>query len=181
MPKPQGFWNIETLSESASKYSTKKEWRESEGGAYATWRKLGAPVSVVEHMSGKKPNNYWTEQRIISSAKKYTNKSDWLKNERGAYKAWCRLGHPHKFVSHMSRLLNIGAYRRDQIGYIYVLLDDKGNTKVGISNVPWNRVEQLKLDTPNIFSLVGLFSHEDGNLAPRLEKKFIPNLIGLLI
>ncbi|ROO76023.1 hypothetical protein EDB69_0689 [Vibrio crassostreae] len=171
MPKPQGFWNIETLSESASKYSTKKEWRESEGGAYATWHKLGAPVSVVEHMSGKKTNNYWTEQRIISSAKKHTNKSDWLKNERGAYKAWCRLGHPHKFVSHMYRLPNIGAYRRDQIGYIYVLLDDKGNTKVGISNVPWNRVEQLKLDTPNIFSLVGLFSHADGNLAPRLEKK----------
>jgi hypothetical protein len=48
--KPANFWNIKRLKETASSFSSKKEFREGEPGAYQKAHKLGILNKICSHM-----------------------------------------------------------------------------------------------------------------------------------
>ena len=80
--RPNGYWNITTLTESAKRFNTVTEWSKADMGAYIASRKLGLFKEVTTHMlshaeSISKGRTIWTKEACLESAKKYKTRIDW--------------------------------------------------------------------------------------------------------
>ncbi|MGL5963015.1 MAG: GIY-YIG nuclease family protein [Fusobacteriaceae bacterium] len=63
-----------------------------------------------------------------------------------------------------------GGYRKDKKGYLYFMLSsNKRFCKIGISNVPDQRMEQLTKATPFDFKKIAQFEHDNGKIAQMME------------
>jgi predicted GIY-YIG superfamily endonuclease len=84
--KPSGYWTIDKLREEALKYNTKKDFERGVKSAYQIAYKNGWLDDVCSHMvSSRKPNGYWTIDRIKEEALKYKSRNDFKKGSPSAY------------------------------------------------------------------------------------------------
>ena len=77
----------ESIALEAQKYKTRAEFKKGSPKVYdaaVTQRILNR---VCSHMRSINPKNYWTKDRCIEAASKYSNQDDFIKSERSAYSA----------------------------------------------------------------------------------------------
>lgn len=75
-------WTYEEVKKEAQKYKTIAEWVRSGKGSYSAASKAGWLAELTLHMTRAiKPNGYWTKERVIEDAKKYSARSEWRKKK----------------------------------------------------------------------------------------------------
>lgn len=101
---PPGWWSLERVSEEAKKYGTRTDFAKGSPSAYqAAHRKQWLDV-VCAHMELKqRPNGYWTRERVIEEAKKYSSRSDFQKCSGGAYAIAASHGLLDEACAHMQK------------------------------------------------------------------------------
>jgi hypothetical protein len=99
-----GFWTCERITVVAKKYRSRSEFKANESGAYRAAWQSGMMDQVCAHMrENKKPNGYWTLQRLSREARKYRFRSDFEKGSPAAYNAALRQKVVSEACSHMER------------------------------------------------------------------------------
>tara|TARA_Y100000389_G_scaffold204814_1_gene259858 strand:+ start:1340 stop:2386 length:1047 start_codon:yes stop_codon:yes gene_type:complete len=102
---PRGYWTRERCLEDAKKYKSKKEWRVCKGAAYDVAKKKGWFKECCEHMMQlKTPSGYWTKEKCIEEAKKYTTRGEWHKALNGSATSARLNGWFEECVSHMIKV-----------------------------------------------------------------------------
>jgi hypothetical protein len=94
--KPQGYWTKDRVLESAKKFKTQAEWNKAEASAVGVASKKGWIKEATAHMSPSRPNRmangYWTKERVMKDAQKYTSKTEWQKKSSAAVNKAYRMG-----------------------------------------------------------------------------------------
>jgi hypothetical protein len=89
LQKPNGFWQIkENCIEDAQKYKSPSKWKEHSGRAYQMARENGWLKECSAHMNKKqqKAKGFWQiKENCIEDARKYQNRSEWMRKSSGAY------------------------------------------------------------------------------------------------
>ncbi len=79
------IWTLQSLTTEASKYSTKEEFRRSNGSAYGAC--LGRFPGLIDQFFDNHLRYWKDEEKILEEARKYTKRSDFKRESSGAYKA----------------------------------------------------------------------------------------------
>jgi len=94
--KAQGYWTKEKVIENAKSYATLAEWRKAEPSAVSVASKKGWTTEATSHMLSSRPNQrangYWTKERVLEDASKFTSKTEWRKASSGAVNKANRMG-----------------------------------------------------------------------------------------
>jgi hypothetical protein len=87
-------WNKEKCKKVAQICNSRSEFSKKFESAYSSARKNKWLDEICSHMKPvtKKPANYWTKELCFDAAKKYKNKSEFNKKNRGAFKSVLRNG-----------------------------------------------------------------------------------------
>lgn len=94
-------WTIQELIQDALKYKTRSQWKYASSGAYKSARDQNILDVVCSHMvEGKRPNRYWSKERVYESAKKFLTVSEWSKSAISAYNAAKKNGWLEECTSH---------------------------------------------------------------------------------
>lgn len=101
-------WTDEALLAEAKKYKDKKEWRESSPSSMSIANARGKEflAKCTAHMPKRTTTtSKWTDEVLMASARKYSNKTEWRKAERGAHAAAQKRGPEFfaKCVAHMGQ------------------------------------------------------------------------------
>lgn len=84
--KETGYWSKSKLTETAKKYTTRKDFYESEYSAYSAARSKNLLDEICSHMEYQVlPRNYWTKDRVFEEAKKYQTRGAFEAGSGGAY------------------------------------------------------------------------------------------------
>lgn len=103
--KPRGYWTLETLRAEAIKYSKKSEFQKLNGSAYNAAVRLKVMDSICAHMTqSKRPDGYWTIERLLEEALKYSTRQEFQLMSGAAYKAAGLLKCRDQICSHMSKV-----------------------------------------------------------------------------
>jgi hypothetical protein len=80
-------WTFEKLKEEALKYTTKKEFRDSNSSAYSTAKKQKILGIICSHMIFKerKPAGYWSYSTCKEESAKYSTRTEYAKKSVGSY------------------------------------------------------------------------------------------------
>jgi hypothetical protein len=99
-------WTKEKAAEVAKKYKSRSEFKKANSSAYTRARINGWLEDICSHMSLKvHPNGYWTKERVISSAKQYMTRTDWMRScDSAAYNLAREKGWMEEACSHMKWL-----------------------------------------------------------------------------
>jgi hypothetical protein len=90
--KKLGYWDKESVIAEAKKYKTLTEWMYCGNASQQIARKNGWFKEASIHLKRKNlPKDYWTEEKLIESAKKYTSRKEWNSFEASAYQTAHRL------------------------------------------------------------------------------------------
>lgn len=113
--RPNGYWNITTLTESAKRFNSVSEWTKADMGAYIASRRLGLFKEVTTHMlshaeSISKGRTIWTKESCLESAKKYKTRIEWERKDPTAYLAARRHDWFDECTEHMIRLKQKNGY-----------------------------------------------------------------------
>jgi very-short-patch-repair endonuclease len=80
------YWTKELVISEAQKHQTQSEWRKAGGGSMGAARENGWIQEATAHMISKqKPNGYWTKERVLEEAKKYSYQTEWIKAGGGSF------------------------------------------------------------------------------------------------
>ena len=80
------YWTKDRCAEEALKYETRRAFYTGANSAYQAARIKGWLDDVCSHMlTIKKPNGYWSKQRIHEEALRYKTRGDFQRNARTAY------------------------------------------------------------------------------------------------
>ena len=101
MTRRPNKWTYEALAESARRYDNVKAWRTSEPSAYATASQQKLLTELTAHMHKWIVHGYWTEERILQSAKNFDQISKWAIAQSSAYNSAKRLGIHKQATAHM--------------------------------------------------------------------------------
>jgi hypothetical protein len=114
---PLGHWTLENLIADALKYRTRADWKRGNQSAYATACQMELLEPCCAHMErDRKPDGYWTKERVIESSIRYRTIAEWSLAESGAYDAAKSNGWMEDATRHMVRIYSHGEYT------IYTLL-----------------------------------------------------------
>lgn len=84
--KPAGYWdNYEHCYEEAKKYKNRRRFQKGSTGAYCKALKNGWLEDYTWFEEMKKPNGYWNKETCYEEAKKYSTRSDFQRQSKGAY------------------------------------------------------------------------------------------------
>ena len=97
--KKIGYWNKEKCQKEALKYNTKKDFRDSKGGAYQFSKRKGWDNEICGHMVD--PRMIWDKDKCQSEALKYNTKKEFKIKNSGAYNATYRNRWMDEVCSHM--------------------------------------------------------------------------------
>jgi len=100
-------WTFEKCQELALKYNTKKDFYKNERNCHEAARRQGYLNDICEHMSSRKYNGYWTEERCHLISKKYKHRSDFQKENRSCYETTRKEGWLNNICNHMTKKINI--------------------------------------------------------------------------
>jgi hypothetical protein len=79
-------WNLDACKINALKYKTRTEWQKKSSGAYDSAYSNGWLNECTQHMVELlKPKGYWSLERCIEDAKKYTHIAEWRINSSSGY------------------------------------------------------------------------------------------------
>lgn len=101
---PDGFWTEERIMSIADKYEFRPDFRNNERMAYDRARHLGILEKVTKHMKQRvirHPMGYWTKDRCIIEAKKYSRRIDFQRNSSSAYASAQKNGWLDELCKHM--------------------------------------------------------------------------------
>jgi hypothetical protein len=99
------YWTLESLHAEALKYGTRSEFQKSNGSAYNAAGRLKVRDLICSHMSEpKKPNGYWTLERLQAEALKYSTRQEFQQKNGAAYKAAGEQKCRDQICSHMSKV-----------------------------------------------------------------------------
>jgi len=114
--KPSGYWNKEHCAEEALKYTSRHAFSAGIGSAYNAALLNGWLDDICGHMvERKKPNGYWTKDRCIEEALKYTTRSGLEAGSSGAYNAALQNGWMDDICGHMEEKKKpAGYWNRDR-------------------------------------------------------------------
>jgi hypothetical protein len=99
------YWTLEGLQAEALKYATRSEFQKGNGSAYNAAGRLNVRDVVCAHMSEpKKPNGYWTQERLQAEALKYSSRQEFQQKNAAAYKAAGEQKFRDQICSHMSKI-----------------------------------------------------------------------------
>ena len=100
---PCGFWTKNKLIKEARKYKNKTEFRDKSSAAYCAARKHMAKEEIFSHMPQRKSVDaqVWNRDKLIDTAKKFKNKTDFSKTYPGAAKRAKTLGIYDEITKHM--------------------------------------------------------------------------------
>lgn len=103
--RTRGYWTLESLRAEALKYSTRSEFQKQNGSAYNAAGRLNVRDQVCEHMTEpKKPNGYWTMERLQAEALKYSTRQEFQQKNGAAYKAAGEQKCRDQICSHMNKV-----------------------------------------------------------------------------
>lgn len=107
--KPQGYWTKVRVLESAKKYRTQAEWNKAVSSAVGVASKKGWIKEATAHMSPSRPNRmangFWTKERVLEDAQKFSSMTEWQKTSRAAVSKAYRMGWIDEAVMLMKRVL----------------------------------------------------------------------------
>jgi hypothetical protein len=82
----KGYWNLDKVREEALKFNSKVEFKDKSVNAYYSATRNGWLDDVCSHMvAGKKPNGYWTIDKVREEALKFSSRSEFKKKSSSAY------------------------------------------------------------------------------------------------
>ncbi len=82
------IWTKKKLLALTKKFSQKSKFKEAYPGAYSSARRFGLLKEVTKHMNEtRKPNNYWTKNKLTQIAKQYKSVGEFRKKNKAAYAA----------------------------------------------------------------------------------------------
>lgn len=100
--KPNGYWTYKTILAEAKKYETLKEFRNGSSGAHDAAQAMGLMPELHSILrADKKPNGYWTYERVLKDAKQYTSRKEFMQKSCSAYGKAQKMGWLDKVCSHM--------------------------------------------------------------------------------
>lgn len=85
MKKPNGYWTKERVFEVARQYKSKYEFCKGCASAYQVARKNGWLSEMDWFVKGKRPDGYWTKERVFEKAREYQTRSEFQKGCGSAY------------------------------------------------------------------------------------------------
>ena len=97
-------WDLPSLLSDAQQYHSFKEWRLNSPSAYTTALSRNLIEQIIEKLGFEREvheSSFWTFERIEKSAREYSSKMEWYKNDNQAYHAAKRLGFFVQVTSHM--------------------------------------------------------------------------------
>lgn len=106
-------WTPELVIQIASKFNTRKNFREQEPRAYRKAIEYNLFGNQIKHLgltTERHPSGYWTYDKVKDEASKYTSRRDFEKGSVNAYRASKQHGWYHDVTSHMDYLGSL--YRR---------------------------------------------------------------------
>lgn len=103
--KPHGYWTLETLQVEALKYTTRSEFQRGNGSAYGAAGRMNLRDAICGHMTEvKKPDGYWTLERLRDEALKYSSRQEFQKLNGAAYKAAGLMKRRDEICAHMLKI-----------------------------------------------------------------------------
>lgn len=105
--KPYGYWNANTCSVEALKYSSKMEFKEKSSSAYSIANKNHWLNDMCKHMRQiRKPNGYWNKERCQEEALKYKTIKEYRGKSYPSYVAAKENKWSGEICSHMIKIGN---------------------------------------------------------------------------
>jgi len=99
------IWTFEKVAEEAKKYQTRTEFQKNSKAAWSRAQYKGWMDRVCGHMLVKKrPNGYWTLDRLKGEAKKYKTRKEFQRGCLAAYDFAYRHGMLDEVCAHMRRV-----------------------------------------------------------------------------
>jgi hypothetical protein len=81
-------WSKESVIADAQKYTSVSQWRKNSSSAYAICCRNKWNDEACAHMSKQKQaNGYWTDERVLIEAKKFSSTADWASSSPSSYSA----------------------------------------------------------------------------------------------
>jgi predicted GIY-YIG superfamily endonuclease len=124
-------WSPELVIKIASKYTTRKDFRQKDQRAYRKaiqYNLFGNGINHLGNTVKRKPAGYWTFDRVKDEASKYTSRRDFEKGSVDAYGASKQHGWYHDVTSHMDYLGSL--YRRA----VYALEFPNNTVYIGLTD-----------------------------------------------
>jgi len=133
--KPTGYWTKERCIEEASKYKLKTEWKRYSSASHIAARENGWYEECTKHMKiskffnnvqqkvkkvgfsnlkkineDKKPKGYWTKERCLEEARKYSFRNLWQRNSSASYTKARENGWHEECTKHMVEVKKPSGY-----------------------------------------------------------------------
>lgn len=96
--------NLEFYIDLAKKYSNSKTWKKNDYISYCNAQKLGFLKDCKKYMTPLWSRISVTKEEAIANARKYTYRTDWIKNNSGLVKYVIKNGWFDECVAHMTLL-----------------------------------------------------------------------------
>lgn len=103
LKKPNGYWSLERCIESASKFTIRKEWEKNCPSAYAAATSNGWHNICSRHMLPAERPIYWTKERCIEEARKYSTLKEWGTKSASSYAIALRRKWKDECAAHMKK------------------------------------------------------------------------------
>ncbi len=103
--KPAGYWDdIENVKAKALTFSTKSEWNSKSSASYRAAKKNGWFEEISASLQTiRKPNGFWTKEKCLEEALKYSSVKEWKENNGSSYNSAKLIGWYDECVKHMKK------------------------------------------------------------------------------
>jgi very-short-patch-repair endonuclease len=124
-----GKWTKTAILESARQFETASEWRKNRYSAYVTASRKGWKEEACAHMRvTKRPNGYWTAERLLAASERFSTVGEWRRKEPVSYSIAKR----GKLVpATMTRELVHGQWTRSRIATVASRFKTRGQFRKG--------------------------------------------------
>lgn len=112
LPANSGL-TLEDCKASAARFNRRRAWHMADGAAYRCARANGWLDECCAHMAKERYNLKWTRETLAASAKRYSTKTAWHREAKGAYGAAKRLGIFEEVTAHMEEGADDSGDRND--------------------------------------------------------------------
>lgn len=140
-PKPRGYWDVkEHCLEEAKKYPTRVGLKKGNNTVYKKLTERGWLQEAFENTPMQiKPVGYWSKERCVEEALKYTHRSDFEKHSKSAYGKAVKQKWISEICEHMTRIGN----KHMRCVYVYEFSDN--SVYIGLTY----NIDQRQIDRDN--------------------------------
>jgi hypothetical protein len=108
---PAGYWTKERCMEDAKQFNTRTEWSDKSVSAYLTAQRSGWREECCAHMTSiRNPAGYWTKERCMEDAYKFSTRTEWKAGSSRAYATAIRHDWFHECCIHMKHGRTVNGY-----------------------------------------------------------------------